>query len=104
MPHDLIWKGKSQILTGTISVEAGLGAATVEELGALRAACCCSCCSCGGTGGHWVGVGVVGLAASASWLFAGVREVIKPGRERVEEWRESAADVRREPVGEGGAG
>jgi hypothetical protein len=27
-----------------------------------------------------------------------------PGRERVEEWRESAADVRREPAGEGGAG
>jgi hypothetical protein len=31
-------------------------------------------------------------------------EGIEPGRERVEEWRESAADVRREPAGEGGAG
>ena len=29
---------------------------------------------------------------------------MEPGRERVEEWRESAADVRREPAGEGGAG
>lgn len=29
---------------------------------------------------------------------------MEPGRDRVEEWRESAADVRREPAGEGGAG
>lgn len=29
---------------------------------------------------------------------------MEPGRERVEEWRESAAEVRREPAGEGGAG
>lgn len=28
----------------------------------------------------------------------------EPGRERVEEWRESAADARREFAGEGGAG
>jgi hypothetical protein len=47
---------------------------------------------------------VVGLASSASWLFTGVREVMEPGRERVEEWRESAVDARREFAGEGGAG
>lgn len=29
---------------------------------------------------------------------------MEPGRDRVEEWRESAADVRRESAGEGGAG
>lgn len=29
---------------------------------------------------------------------------MEPGRERVEEWRESAVDVRRDPAGEGGAG
>ena len=86
-------------------MSAGSGAAAVEELETLRAAsCCCSCCCCGGGACVWVGVGVVGLAASASWLFAGVRDVIEPGRERVEEWRESAADVRRESAGEGGAG
>ena len=33
-----------------------------------------------------------------------MREGTEPGRERVEEWRESAADVRREFAGEGGAG
>jgi hypothetical protein len=98
-------KAKSRILTGAIGAAAWVGAATAEELEALRAACCCCCCSCSCCGGcDWVGVGVVGLAASALWLFAGVREGIEPGRERVEEWRESAADVRREFAGEGGAG
>lgn len=51
-----------------------------------------------------MGVGVDGLASSALWLFAGVSEVIEPGRERVEEWRESAAEVRRETAGDSGAG
>ena len=51
-----------------------------------------------------MGVGVVGLAAPGSWLFAGVRGEIEPGRERVEDWRERAVEVRREPAGEGGAG
>ena len=75
----------------------------VEELNALRAACCCcSCCCCSCC--DWVGVGVVGLASSALWLFAGVREVMEPRQERVEEWRESAADARCEFAGEGGAG
>lgn len=48
---------------------------------------------------------MVGLGSSASWLFAGVREAIaEPGRERVEEWRESVAEARRESAGERGAG
>src|SRR5258708_2408989 len=64
----------------------------VEELDALRAACCCySCCCCSCC--DWVGVGIVGLASSASWLFAGVREVMEPGWECIEEWWESAADA-----------
>ncbi len=75
----------------------------VEELDALRAACCCcSCCYCSCC--DWVGVSVVGLTSSASWLFTGVREVMEPGRECIEEWRESVADARREFVGEGRAG
>src|SRR5258708_199094 len=58
---------KSRILTGTIGAEEGEGGATAEELDALRAAdccCCCSCCCCSCC--DWVGVGVVGLASSAS--------------------------------------
>ncbi len=74
-----------------------------EELDALRAACCCcSCCCCSCC--DWVGVGIVGLASSASWLFAGVREVMEPRWECIEEWRESTADAQCEFVGEGGAG
>ena len=48
----------------------------------------------------------MGLAASGSWVFAGVRDESEPGRERVEEWREreSALEARRESAGEGGAG
>ena len=46
----------------------------------------------------------MGLAASGSWVLAGVRDGIEPGRERVEEWRESALEARRESAGEGGAG
>jgi len=34
----------------------------------------------------------------------GVRDEIEPGRERVEDWRESALESRRESAGEGGAG
>ena len=46
----------------------------------------------------------MGLVASGSWVLAGVRDEIEPGRERVEEWRESALEARRESAGEGGAG
>jgi hypothetical protein len=39
-----------------------------------------------------------------SSVLAGVRDEIESGRERVEEWRESALEARRESAGESGAG
>src|SRR5713226_599266 len=63
-----------------------------EELDTLRAACCCcSCCCCSCC--DWVGVGIIGLTSSVSWLFTGVREVMEPGLEPVEEWQESVGDA-----------
>src|SRR5216684_2776618 len=69
----------------------------------LRAACCCcSCCCCSCC--DWVGVGIVGLASSASWLFAGVREVMEPRWECIREWQESTANAQCKFVGESGVG
>jgi hypothetical protein len=74
----------------------GDAAAGAREEVDLRACCCCW---------SWAGVGVVGLVAPGwgSCGSAGVKEV-ELGRERVEDCRESAAEVRREATGEGGAG
>lgn len=46
----------------------------------------------------------MGLAACGSWVFVGGRDEAEPGRERVEDWRESALEARRESTGESGAG
>ena len=77
-----------------------------EEEDALRACCCCCCSSCGvGV----VGLGAIGLVAPlvVESLLSAVGSCgfgVELGRERVEEHRESAAEVRREATGEGGAG
>jgi hypothetical protein len=95
-------KGPKPVWRGSSSGNAKSRILTDDEEDALRACCCCCCCCwasalSGSALSGWDACG--GVCAAGSCGFG-----VEFGRERVEEHRESAAEVRREATGEGGAG